>query len=173
LFIFTTMACLSKKIILCTILITLIFAIGGSALFAQNTHQCDMICGKWLSTTKNLQVEIYKEGTEFRAKIIWFDDSDDKTRPTATRLDTDNPDPKLRTQTVVGSNVLSKLSYVPASNSWEGGIIYDALHGHYWDSAAYINERGELKVSGYWHFKFIGKTLTFIRTYYTLTAKPI
>lgn len=86
-----------------------------------------------------------------------------------TRLDTDNPDPKLRTQKVMGSNILKNLVYVPKSNSWENGVIYDAQHGRYWDSAAYINKEGELKVTGYWHFKFIGKTLTFIRT---TTAVP-
>ena len=80
-----------------------------------------------------------------------------------TRLDTQNPDPKLRTQKILGSSILNKLVYVPQSDTWEHGIIYDALHGHHWDSSAYINKNGQLKVTGYWHFKFIGKTLTFIR----------
>lgn len=124
----------------------------------------DLICGKWMIDTHNLTVEIYKDGvTNYKAKIIWFNDSDDKSRPMETRLDSDNPDPKLRTQKILGSNILEKLVYVPKSNSWEKGIIYDALHGHHWDSSAYINNKGELKVTGYWHFKFIGKTLTFTR----------
>jgi uncharacterized protein (DUF2147 family) len=146
--------------------------VGNGKALAQPVPGADMICGKWVSTAKNLEVEIYKNGTEFRSKIIWFDDSDDRSRPTATRLDTDNPDPKLRTQTVVGSNILKGLVYVPTTNSWEHGIIYDALHGHYWDAAAYINDKNELKVTGYWHFKFIGKTLTFTRINYVLTARP-
>lgn len=131
---------------------------------AQKVPPSDMICGKWMIAQKNLTVDIYKEGKEFKAKIVWFNDKDDKSRPMETRLDIDNPDPKLRTQKILGSSILQKLVYVPKTNSWEKGIIYDALHGHYWDSAAYINDKGELKVTGYWHFKFIGKTLTFIRT---------
>lgn len=124
----------------------------------------DMICGKWMINTKNLTVEIYKDGSaSYKAKIIWFNDSDDKSRPMETRLDADNPDAKMRTQKILGSNILEKLVYTPKSNSWENGVIYDALHGHHWDSSAYINAKGELKVTGYWHFKFIGKTLTFNR----------
>jgi len=53
--------------------------------------------------------------------------------------------------------------YIPNSNSWEKGIIYDAKHGRNWDSSACITPDGLLKVTGYWHFKFIGKTLTFTR----------
>lgn len=152
------------------IAVTLLIAIS-STVSAQKIPASDLICGKWMIVQKNLTVEIYREGREFKAKIIWFNDSDDKSRPMATRLDLDNPDPKLRTQTILGSSILQKLVYVPASNSWEHGIIYDALHGHHWDSAAYINEKGELKVTGYWHFKFIGKTLTFTRI--TWTAPPV
>lgn len=151
------------KLFACTVFFTLFFIVGNGAM-AQKVPPSDMICGKWMIAQKNLTVDIYKEGKEFKAKIVWFNDKDDKSRPMETRLDIDNPDPKLRTQKILGSSILQKLVYVPKTNSWEKGIIYDALHGHYWDSAAYINDKGELKVTGYWHFKFIGKTLTFIRT---------
>jgi uncharacterized protein (DUF2147 family) len=140
-----------------------LFLVCGNTASAQRLPASDLICGKWMIVQKNLTVEIYKDGKEFKAKIIWFNDSDDKSHPMETRLDLDNPDPKLRTQTILGSNILNKLVYVPSSNSWEHGVIYDALHGHHWDSSAYIDQKGELKVTGYWHFKFIGKTLTFIR----------
>jgi uncharacterized protein (DUF2147 family) len=131
--------------------------------YSQPKPACDVICGKWMTTTKNLTVQVYREGEAFKAKIVWFDDSDDKTRPMNLRLDRDNPDKALRTRKVLGMNVLEKLVYTPKTNSWEHGIIYDSLHGRYWDSAAYITPEGLLKVTGYWHFKFIGKTLTFIR----------
>ena len=77
--------------------------------------------------------------------------------------DKNNPDPALRTRKILGMNVLEKLSYSPNSNSWEGGMIYDAKNGRHWNSSAYINKDGTLKVKGYWHFKFIGKTMTFKR----------
>lgn len=143
----------------------LLIMVIGSRLtgYAQNFTDCDQICGKWMSTDKNLAVQVYKDNYDFKAKIIWFDDSDDKTRPMESRADTANPDITLRARKILGMNVLENLMYDPKSNSWEKGLIYDALHGRYWDSAAYITPDGALKVTGYWHFKFIGKTLTFTR----------
>lgn len=133
--------------------------------FAQSVLRpgCDNICGKWMLAEKNLTVQVYREAGEFKAKIIWFDDSDDRTRPMELRKDSDNPDVKMRDKLILGSNVLTKLVYRPDSNSWENGVIYDAKHGRYWDSSAYITADGLLKVTGYWRFKFIGKTLTFTR----------
>ncbi|EHQ26271.1 DUF2147 domain-containing protein [Mucilaginibacter paludis] len=141
----------------------LLFGLAPINIDAQSTSRCDLICGKWMSSEKNLSVLVYKEGEQFKAKIIWFDDSDDKSRPMETRQDTDNPDPSLRNQKILGSSILRNLVYQPSSNSWENGLIYDAKHGRHWNSAACITPQGVLKVTGYWHFKFIGKTLTFTR----------
>ena len=116
-----------------------------------------------MAEAKNLSVEVYKDGKDFKAKIIWFDDSDDKTHPMAVRQDVSNPDKALRNRPILGMNVVENLEYDAESHSWEKGIIYDASHGRYWDSSAYITPTGELKVTGYWHFKFIGRTLTFKR----------
>jgi uncharacterized protein (DUF2147 family) len=156
------MATRYKTLVLNSLMLMMI--IGGRLTgYAQNFSECDQICGKWISTDKNLAVQVYKDNDDFKAKIIWFDDSDDKTHPMDVRADVSNPDKTLRSRKILGMNVLEKLVFDPKSNSWEKGVIYDALHGRYWESAAYITPDGSLKVTGYWHFKFIGKTLTFIR----------
>ncbi|MEO8819290.1 MAG: DUF2147 domain-containing protein, partial [Ginsengibacter sp.] len=98
----------------------------------------------------------------FRAKIIWFK-VDDKTRPMNTRLDVKNPDPKLRSRKWLGMEVVRNLKYNSEDNEWEGGVIYDAKHGREWDSVAWINDDGLLKVKGYWVFRWISETLTFKR----------
>ncbi|MDB5011423.1 MAG: hypothetical protein JWQ06_2212, partial [Mucilaginibacter sp.] len=41
--------------------------------------------------------------------------------------------------------------------------IYDAKNGREWDASAYIDKNGELRVTGYWHLKFIGRTMSFTR----------
>ena len=142
-----------------------VFACAGIArtAYAQCITVGDQICGKWMSEDKNLSVQVFKDGNIFKARIIWFDDSDDKSRPMDTRLDTENPDTELRLRKILGLSVLENLVYDPQTNSWQRGVIYDALHGRYWDSAAFITPDGALKVTGYWHFKFIGKTIRFTR----------
>lgn len=124
----------------------------------------DRILGKWMSEEKNVVVQIYKNGNKYGAKIIWFDDADDKTKPMNTRVDYKNPDPALRTRKIIGMEVVDNLSYNPQNNSWDDGMIYDAVNGRTWSSTAHITNKGILKVTGYWHFKFLGKTMTFKRT---------
>lgn len=120
------------------------------------------IIGKWMTLQKNLEVEVYKQNNKFCAKIIWFK-VEDQTRPMATRVDEKNPDPALRNRKWLEMEVLRNLKYSPENKEWEDGIIYDAKHGREWDSIAWINNDGLLKVKGYWVFKFISQTLTFER----------
>ena len=121
----------------------------------------EQICGKWESSEKNLIVQVYSEDNKFKAKIIWFVNTGGKSLDTWT--DVNNPDESLRSRKILGMSVLNDLCYKPATNSWEEGTIYDAEHGRDWSASAYIDKNGLLKVKGYWHFKFIGKTMTFSR----------
>ncbi|HEX3386613.1 MAG TPA: DUF2147 domain-containing protein [Mucilaginibacter sp.] len=121
----------------------------------------DRICGKWMSSEKNLVVEVYKKGDEFKAKIIWF--RDDPGKSMDEWRDSHNPDPALRSRKILGLDVLRGLKYDKGSDSWEDGIAYDAKHGKDWNASGYIDEHGMFRVRGYWHFKIFGKTMTFKR----------
>lgn len=125
-------------------------------------NQEDAIVGKWITVEKNLEVEVYKEDDNFKAKIIWFK-VQDTTRPLNTRLDEQNPNPALRSRKWLGLEILRSLKYNAADDEWQDGIIYDPKHGREWDSVAWINDSGLLKVKGYWVFKWISETLTFER----------
>ena len=121
----------------------------------------EKICGKWEASEKNLVVQVYMQNEKFVAKIIWF--NTDHGAPMDTWTDKNNPDKSLRSRKLLGMSVLRDLTYHPKTNSWENGMIYDAKHGREWNSSAYIDKNGLLKVEGYWHFKFIGRTMTFRR----------
>jgi uncharacterized protein (DUF2147 family) len=146
----------------------LLFTAGASSqtkaqILTTGVAAPDKICGKWISEEKNVIVQVYKAGNEYNAKLVWFDDADDHSKPMNSRVDYKNPDKKLQNRKLIGMEVVDNLTYNPATNSWENGIIYDAKSGHNWSSAAYITDEGLLKVTGYWHFKFLGKTMTFKR----------
>jgi hypothetical protein len=34
------------------------------------------VCGKWMSSEKNLVVQVYREEAVFKAKVVWFLSSD-------------------------------------------------------------------------------------------------
>lgn len=140
--------------------------ISNTNIINKHTHtvyavyNADVILGKWMTVEHSLEVEVYKQDNKFRAKIIWFK-IEDKTRPMNTRLDEKNPNPKLRNRKWLGMEVLRNLKYSAEDNEWQDGIIYDAKHGREWDSVAWINNQGLLKVKGYWIFQWISETLTF------------
>lgn len=122
----------------------------------------DKICGKWITKEKNLIIQIYKQANNFKTKIVWFK-NDKSDKDINEYLDTKNPNPALRNRKIVGMDIVEGLQYNQKSNSWENGTIYDAHHGRFWDTSALITPEGELKVTGYWKFKWIGKTLIFNR----------
>ena len=139
----------------------LLFISSQCFVNAQNT--ADDIVGRWLSVQNNFMVEVYNYGQEYRAKIVWFDDSDDPSRPMNERLDIENPDKKLRGQKILGSNVLKQLVYNRKSKVWKNGYVYDATSGRTWNASVWLLENGRLKVRGYWHFQFLGQNLFFKR----------
>lgn len=133
----------------------------GTQIKADTVQNCDKICGKWMSSEKNLIVQIYKAGNQFKAKIVWF--NDDPSKPMNEWRDSHNPNPALRSRRILGLEILRGLKYDEDGNSWEDGIVYDAKHGRDWNASAYIDKKGLLKVRGYWHIKLIGRTMTFHR----------
>ena len=136
--------------------------IVGTSLKAGPTAICDQVCGKWYAPENNLVIQIYKDGDEFKAKIVSFK-CDHPGETPETCVDINNPDPTLRTRKVVGMNVVSDLKFNTDTKTWEGGTIYDSHNGRYWSASAAMDNDGSLKVKGYWHFKFIGKTMVFKR----------
>ena len=121
----------------------------------------EKVCGDWESAEGNLRIRVYLEQNQFRARVTWFSDTDGK--PMDYWTDVHNPDRELRSRKLLGLSVLSGLQYDPAHNSWENGTVYDSRHGRYWNAAATIDDKNLLHVRGYWHFKWIGKTMIFHR----------
>ncbi len=140
--------------------------------FSQNNP--DQIIGYWMSSENNLEVEIFKAGGCYNAKVIWLDDSDDKSRPMNTRLDFRNPDENLRKRKIIGLEVMNGLVYDKENNEWEQGKIYDPHTGKNWNAKAALTKDGLLIVRGYWGLQLFGKYLLFKKisiTNYLTTAK--
>lgn len=138
-----------------------------SFLFIQGNAQSEenAILGKWESEAKNLIVDVYKEGDNFKAKITWFHDDDDTITPIQERLDIKNPDKDLRSRPIIGVDILSGLRYNAIKKRWVGGKIYDATSGRTWDATVWLTGPDALSVRGYYIFRWFGKTLSFFRVY--------
>lgn len=130
-------------------------------LDANSQKNPDQIIGRWMSTENNLEVEIFKVGDNYNAKVVWIDDSDDKSSPMNTRCDFRNPDETLRKRKIIGLVVMNGLIYNEENNDWEQGKIYDPHNGKDWNAKASFTKEGLLKVRGFWGFQMLGKDILF------------
>jgi uncharacterized protein (DUF2147 family) len=122
----------------------------------------DAIIGRWVVLPKkNLIVEVFRIGKEYKARVAWFTDRDDPSKPMKLRTDEKNPNPALRQRKLLGLEVLTNMVYNAATNHWDNGKIYDARSGRIWSSSALLTNEGTLQVKGFWHFEFLGKNMNF------------
>ncbi len=127
--------------------------------FSQNNS--DQIVGRWISADNNMAVEIYKAGKFYEAKVIWVDNSSDKSISMNSGYDIRNPDETLRKRKIIGLVVMNSLIYNKQNNDWEEGQIYDPHSGKYWNAKASLTKNGLLRVRGYWGYQLLGKDIFF------------
>ncbi len=124
------------------------------------SHPTD-IHGLWIeSKKKKLAVWIEDCGRTLCGRIYWMKNPlDHQGHP---KLDTHNPDKKLRNRTHCGLKIFS--GFVKDKfNSWEKGIIYNPKNGSTYRSKMHLSKDGILKVRGYIGLSLFGKTLKWKR----------
>lgn len=92
-----------KKVILTTLFF---FA----AKFISLAAGPDDVVGIWLVGDKDYKIELYKTANgEIEGKVVWMKVPNDKNgKP---RTDIDNPDPKLRSRTVMGLKTVTGFKF--------------------------------------------------------------
>lgn len=111
---------------------------------ANRQPEADAIVGKWLKIPKkDMIIEVYKEEDEYKGKIHWTIDNNEKKPP--------------------GFLILEDLQYNSKKQLWEKGKVYDPLSGGVYTAIARLDEGGTLEVLGYKGMKFFGITKYFER----------
>jgi uncharacterized protein (DUF2147 family) len=121
-------------------------------LFAQRSKPDDIV-GTWISGEEKAKIQIYKSGNKYYGKIIWLKEALKEGKP---KLDKHNPDPKLRTNPVIGLVVLRDFAF--DEGHWTDGDIYDPSSGKKYSSKISMPNWNTLKVRGYIGFSWIGRT---------------
>ena len=123
----------------------------------------DVILGKWISSEKNLIVEVFKEKNIYKSKIVWFTVTEEASKSMHSFLDQKNPNKTLRNNKLVGLQILNGLKFNALSGRWEDGTVYDPNTGKFWSAVVFFDENNKLAVKGYWQFEFLSKTMHFER----------
>jgi len=121
----------------------------------------ERLIGVWESEEKNLLIQISKEDNHFVGTMMYFQCSTEEDM--RTRVDTENPDPRLVDRKLLGLKLVEKLTY-EGDNVWGGGKIYDPNSGHTYDARIQLTSSNTAVVRGYWKFRWIGRSMVFNRT---------
>ena len=89
----------------------LIALISTTAVIGQSA---DDILGVWYNQEKTGKVEVFKKGDKYFGKIIWLKEP---MRDGAPKLDIENSDEKLRTQPIMGLEILKGFEF--DDDEWE------------------------------------------------------
>lgn len=122
-----------------------ILAVGLLLAAATPAFAADPVEGAWLTESGSGKVTIAPcpgQANRMCGRISWLKDPAEQTA-----MDEHNPDPALRTRTVLGMPML--WNFKPAGpGKWTGGRIYDPKAGKTYDSKISISANGTLKVDG-------------------------
>lgn len=112
----------------------------------------DRILGVWLTGSKEAKVEIFKKGDQYFGKIIWL------IPEKQAKKDEKNPDAALRSQPLVGLEMLKGFSFDKGDDEWSDGTIYDPKNGKTYSCILTLKDARTLNVRGYIGFSMIGRT---------------
>ena len=118
----------------------------------------DAILGVWLTPQKDGTFEIYRtDDNKYFGKILGGDGPE--------QFDTKNPDPELRTRSLVGVNFLSDFTYNTDKAEWVDGTIYDPNNGRTYDCKMWLDDTDPTKLNarGFLGIAAFGRTEIFTR----------
>lgn len=136
-------------------MLTLLLAVGVASAFAQSK---DDILGKWLNSSGEGQVEIYKKGDKYFGRLAWLKNPNDANGKPKT--DSKNPEASLRNRPLQGLEILKNFEF--DDDEWNEGKIYDPKSGKTY-SCIMTMKNGALNIRGYIGISLIGRSETWKR----------
>ena len=127
----------------------------------------DKILGLWNTPKKDCKIEIFKSGGKYCGRIAWLkeplypadDDGGMAGRPV---VDRENPNPNLRSRTLIGLQLIEGFTYI-GKNVWEKGTIYNPDNGKTYKCKMILPALNRLEVRGFIGIPLLGATSTWTR----------
>ncbi len=127
----------------------------------------DKIVGLWITPRNECKIEIFKSGIKYCGRIAWLkeplyradDDGGMADRPV---VDRENPNPNLRSRTLIGLRLMEGFTYT-GKNVWEKGTIYNPDNGKIYKCRMILSAPDRLEVKGFIGIPLLGATSVWIR----------
>ncbi|MGD8441210.1 MAG: DUF2147 domain-containing protein [Holophagae bacterium] len=152
-----------------TITLIALVLMVGAPVAAQDG---DAILGLWATDPEGGggegHVRMYKEDGRYHGTIVWLAEPvygpDDPDGPEGQpKVDTENPDPALRDQPVIGLVIARDFVYA-GDGLWHKGTIYDPDNGKTYKCKMRFGDTDDvLKVRGFIGFSMLGRTTEWTR----------
>lgn len=140
--------------------LVLLLSLVISGAFAQEAQK---IAGIWWNDKKTSKIEVKEENGKFSGTVIYI--NPEKYVNGEPEKDFNNPDPKLKTKSRLGLQILSGLKYNASDKEWQGGRIYDPDNGKTYDCFAWFDkDTNVLSIKGYVvGIRWLGRSTTWTR----------
>lgn len=113
------------------------------------------VLGHYWSENNRGIIEIYRDGNEFKGRIVW------RVEP---KKDINNPEPALRDRQLVGIDFLRGFNWDGDAREWVDGRVYSPDNGKTYSGKMWLEDDGQsLKMRGYVGISWFGRTATFTR----------
>lgn len=133
----------------------LLFITLTSSVFAQKK---DEILGKWLNSSGEGQIEIFKKGEKYFGKLIWIKEPNENGKP---KTDIKNPNTSLRAKPIIGLEIVK--DFVFEDDKYVDGKVYDPKTGKTYSGNMTLVNVNQLNMRGYIGISLIGRTETWKR----------
>ena len=136
--------------------ISFLFFVMITPLLMLAQDDANDVTGIWYNEEKDARFEIYEDGGEYFAKIVWLEEPIDPETGKA-KVDDENPDEDKQNRPLKGL-VFMKDFVFEGDGLWEDGEIYDPKSGKTYDCYIKMESPEKLKVRGYIGISLIGRT---------------
>lgn len=136
--------------------ISFLFFVMITPLLMLAQDDANDVTGIWYNEEKDARFEIYGDGGEYFAKIVWLEEPIDPETG-EPKLDDENPDEDKQNRPLKGL-VFMKNFVFEGDGLWEDGEIYDPKSGKTYDCYIKMESPDKLKVRGYIGISLIGRT---------------
>jgi uncharacterized protein (DUF2147 family) len=117
--------------------------------------------GTWLVQDGEAHIRIERCGSEHCGAIVWLREPLDENGKTPT--DTENPDPSLRSRTIMGLDILHFGVEPDEDGIWRSGRIYDPENGKTYRCTLALEGDDALRLRGYVGVPLFGRTTRWTR----------